>query len=273
MKKSVIFAGICIMLLVVSSVFAQGTPSAKFAATWDTDPGIGSVININWTSIDAGGTAWVDPDEGYTLATIKVPNNKELLVGVSAEIGIVTDTSIKGKNGGQARAIAGGQAYVNVFAVPTGEEVDPGSSLQAMPGQVMLSQRVQELEATLGGVIQSCEVSCSLENDAVVCEDIDIADDCEVTDEEIGLLLDTTAAHHYNFVFPDLPVGTYDIVAVFTTGVRAQVDICDPGDACVLPYDEDGDVAGRALASAIINNTMVTVQEVRAIQDEFIEVQ
>ena len=101
----------------------------------------------------------VGPNSGYTLATIKVPQGKELLIGVSAEIGLVTDTSVKGKNGGGARAIAGGEAYVTVFAVPR----DGGDSVKAAPGKIMLSKRVQELDATLGGVIQSCQVPCGVE--------------------------------------------------------------------------------------------------------------
>ena len=50
---------------------------------------------------------------------------------------------------------------------------------------------------------------------------------CLVTDEAIGLLLDTTAAHHFNFVLPDMDQGEYEIKAFFTTGARAEVDICD----------------------------------------------
>jgi hypothetical protein len=241
------------------SAFA-GPPSAKFAATWTTEPGLESVVVIEDASTD---TVMVDSKTGYTLATIKVPQDKELLVGVSAEIGIVTDTSVKGKNGGSARAIADGEAYVTVFAVPK----DGGNSVEAAPGQVMLSKRVQELSATLGGVIQSCEVTC-VENE---CDDIVIAEDCEVTDEEIGLLQDTTAAHHFNFVLPNMNQGVYDIKAVFTTGARAEVDICDEGEEC--SYDPEGTVTGSAAAKAVINKTMLTVQQVRAAKDGLQEVE
>jgi hypothetical protein len=113
-------------------------------------------------------------------------------------------------------------------------------------------------------VIQSCEVNCVQDEltGEIVCDDIVIADDCEVTDEEIGLLQSTTAAHHFNFVLPNLDQGVYDIKAVFTTGARAEVDICDEGEAC--SYDPDGTVTASAMASAIINKTMLTVQQVRA---------
>ena len=144
----------------------------------------------------------------------------------------------------------------------------------------MLSKRVQELGATLGGVIQSCAVTCVeedvLDGDLVVgtiivCDDIIIAEDCEVTDEEISLLQDTTAAHHFNFVLPNLDQGVYDIKAVFTTGARAEVDICDFGETCM--YDAEGTVSASAAATAIINKTMVTVQQVRAAKDGLNEVE
>ena len=256
------------LTIVLSVAFAvsafAGQPAAKFAATWTTEPGLESAVIIEDASTD---TVMVDSNTGYTLATIKVPQDKELLVGVSAEIGIVTDTSVKGKDGGSARAIADGEAYVTVFAVPK----DGGDSVEAAPGQVMLSKRVQELSATLGGVIQSCQVNCENVDGETVCDDIVIAEDCVVTDEEIGLLQDTTAAHHFNFVLPNMNQGVYDIKAVFTTGARAEVDICDEGEEC--SYDPEGTVTGSAAAKAVINKTMLTVQQVRAAKDGLQEVE
>jgi hypothetical protein len=100
---------------------------------------------------------------------------------------------------------------------------------------------------------------------AIVCDDIVIAEDCDVTDEEIGLLQNTTAAHHFNFVLPNLNQGVYDIKAVFSTGAKAEVDICDDGELC------EGTVTASAAATAIINKTMVTVQQVRAAKDTLYE--
>lgn len=257
MKKLVCgITGIALASFFAGSALAA-TPSAKFAATWTTTPGLESVVEI----IDADADiVIVDSNTGYTLATIKVPQDKELLVGVSAEIGLVTDTSVKGKNGGAAKAIADAEGFVTVFAVPR----NGGPSIQAAPGTIILSKRFQELDTTLGGVIQSCQVSCA--EDAItgdiVCDDIVIAEDCLVTDEEIGLLQRTTAAHHFNFVLPNMDQGVYDIKAVFTTGARAEIDICDLGEEC--NYDAEGTVMGSAYASAIINKTMLTVQQVRA---------
>ena len=241
---------------VVSPVLAG--PSAKFAATWTDTPALASVVVITDAMAD---TVVVDSHTGYTLATIKVPQDKELLVGVSAEIGLVTFGAVKGKNGGTAKAIADAEAYVTVLAVPKAG----GASVEAAPGNIMLSKRVQELGATLGGVIQECtDGDTNLDGTADVEPDgtIDIAAECVVTDEEISLLQDTTAAHHFNLLLPNMNQGEYDIKAVFTTGARAEVDICDDGEECM--YDPEGTVSASAEAKAVINKTMLTVQQVRA---------
>ncbi|MGB5716626.1 MAG: hypothetical protein WBN81_05975 [Gammaproteobacteria bacterium] len=247
------------------STFAAGSAmagaSAKFAATWTDTPALASVAVITDATVD---TVVVDSKTGYTLATIKVPQDKELLVGVSAEIGLVTYGSVKGKNGGSAKAIADAEAYVTVFAVPKAG----GDTLTAAPGQIILSKRVQELSATLGGVIQECtDGDTDFDGTADVDPDgtIDIATECVVTDEEIGLLQDTTAAHHFNFVLPNMNQGEYDIKAVFTTGARAEVDICDGvTDNYTCTYDPEGMVSASAMAKAVVNKTMLTVQQVRA---------
>ena len=266
--------GICIVSLVAGSAMA-GQPSAKFAATWSTQPGLASVAEITDATVD---TVVVESHTGYTLATIKVPQDKELLVGVSAEIGLVTFGAVKGKKGGTATAIADAEAFVTVFAVPR----DGGLNEVAAPGQIMLSKRVQELSATLGGVIQSCEDTTGGvdingkfpgDGDYIPTPDgkIDIALECLFTDEEISLLQDTTAAHHFNFVLPNLDQGVYDITAVFTTGARAEVMICDEVDTWCT-YDDNSFVSASAKAVAVINKTMVTVQQVRAAKDSLFDI-
>ena len=249
---------------------AMAGASAKFAATYTDSPALSSVAVITDATADA---VVVDSKDGYTMATIKVPQDKELLVGVSAEISLGTYGSVKGKNGGSAKAIADAEAYVTVFAIPKAG----GDIATAAPGQIMLSKRVQELTATLGGVIQNCTDSITEDTDGDGAADavdgtLDIATECLVTDEEIGLLQDTTAAHHFNFVLPNMNQGEYDIKAFFTTGARAEVNICDSAtDYCGDLYDAQGTVSASAEAKAIINKTMVTVQQVRATKGGIID--
>lgn len=245
----------CITTFTITSVlfaaFAMASPSAKFAATYSYGPSLGSVAVITDSDEDA---IDFDLSAGFTLATIKVPQDKELLVGVSANIGLVTDTSIKGKNGGAARSIAGAGAAVVVFAVPVAGS--HGSAALAEPGPVVLSARVQVLDAALGGVIESC-------TDADGNGTIDVKTECMVSDEEIGLILGTLAAHHFNFVLPNMDQGEYNLVAFFVTGALAEVDI--------VSVSEYASVTASAFASAFIGKTMVTVQQVRAIKGGVIE--
>ena len=228
------------------STSAFAAPSAKFAATYGYGPSLTSSVNVT-TESDPGMA--FDLNAGYTLATIKVPQDKELMVGVSAEIGIVTDTSIKGKNGGAAKALAGAGAGVVVFAVPVDGH---GTPALAEPGLVVLSKRVQVLNATLGGVIEDC----TFDSEAGT---IDVATQCNVSDEEIGLMIDTMASHHFNFVLPDMDQGEYALVAFFVTGAFAKVD-----DLTVI---DGGTVTATAGATALIGKHMVTVQQVRAVKD------
>jgi hypothetical protein len=238
---------IVIATILGSVVFAGGAfagPSAKFAATWTYGPSL--YVGVIDNSFD-GRRPVYDFRRGVTLATIKVPQDKELLVGVSAEIGLTTDTSVKGKNGGAAKAIAGARAKVIVFAIPVDGNVSQAQ--MAEPGEIILSKRIQTLEATLGGVIETCNYG----DDAGA---IDVNVDCTVHDEEIGLILNTLAAHHFNFVLPNMNQGEYDIKAFFRTSASAQVI-----DTTVLA---DGESSAVAESQAWIGKTMVTVQQVRA---------
>ncbi len=276
MKKSIITGSTLVLALAFFVGSAMAGPAAKFAAAWSNTPKLESVVTVSGDADDVV----TQSKNGWTIATIKVPQDKELLVGLSAEIGLVTDTSVRGKNGGSAKAEADAEAFVNIYAVPTGYEGGPIVGERALPGQVMLSKRIQTLSATLGGVIQSCEdttggedVNGLLPGDEGYIDTpdgvIDIALECLVTDEEIGLALDTTAAHHFNFILPNMNAGEYDIVAIFSTGARAEIDICDDEtDWCLAMFDADGEASASATASAIINKYVMTVQQVRAVNSD-----
>ncbi len=243
--------GILGSVLFINSAVAG--PSAKFAATWNTDfPNLVSMAQV----VDATADTFIfDYKIGYTLTTIKVPQDKELLVGVSAEVALFTDTSVKGKNGGSAKAMAGAAGGVLIVAVPVRE----GAPSVAAPGPVVLSARVQVLEATLGGVIESC-------TDDDLDGTITVADDCIVSDEEIGLMLATMASHHFNFVLPNMDAGEYAIKAIFGTAALAAVDI-DETTQIFEGDDQISNISASATGIAAIGKTMVTVQQVRAVKD------
>jgi len=259
-----------ILLTMTSMVFAisaSAAPSAKFAAVYgDGGPYVVSTAVITDAVVD---TVNSDSNSGYTFATIKVPQDKELLIGVSAEVGLTTDTSIKGKNGGTAKSIAGAAAYVTVCALHAGTAVVEAC---AAPGPVTLSSRVQALSARLGGVIESCEDGLGDNGDPTdsIGNDpdgvIDVQTECIVSDEEIGLMLDTVASHHFNFVLPNMDQGEYDITAYFMTTADVEVDIDE------VSVVEGGTVSGSAFSSVFIGKHMVTVQQVRAVKGPILDV-
>ena len=224
-------------LLVLSTSAANAAPSAKFTAVVDKVK-----FSTAATRDATGETATSAMDT--VVATLKMPSRKELLVQISAQIAIDTETQVKGKNGGGGSATAAGSAAVSVEAC----HVDTGECTPAEPGAIIFSAREQELTAVLGGVIESC-------TDGDLDGVIDISDDCVVTNEEIGLLLSTTAAHHYNFLVPNLDAGTYNIIATFDADAAAAVS--NEGD-------QDDGTSNYANASIIVGPTVTVVEEVRA---------
>lgn len=233
----------------IGSTSALAGPSAKFAATWsETDSP--KVVSLNVSGSDT--MRPIPPQQGYVITTLKVPQDKELLIGVSAEIGIVTDTSVKGQDGALAKALADGKATVRVTATPVGGGVEA----EAAPGEVVLSQRIQEMSATLGGVIESCTDGFL---DGVVDGTIDVATECTVTDEEISLMQDTLASHHFNFVLPNMDAGEYEIKAYFTTNAIAGATAEELA-------------AASAYAKVFVGKHMLTVQQVRAAADGLSEI-
>ena len=70
----------------------------------------------------------------------------------------------------------------------------------------------------------------------------------------VALELDTVAAHHFTFLAVNLDSGEYDIWACFS------------GDAITTVSDDDG----LAEALVAIQKRIVTVQEVRAVNSDFV---
>ena len=202
---------------------AWAAPSSKFSAFY-------SNTEVMVKGQTAGATA--------TAGTfVKVPSKKDLLIGVSIQSAISTETRVKGKNGGGGSATATGEVKVTVKV----------GGVVAHPGSVIFEARSQTLDAILGGVIESCTVP----DDGV----IDIDDDCTVSPEEIGLLLATTSANHFNFIAPNLSSGTHE--------VTVEVEIMTDESTVELPGSDGTNDANEAAASADIGPRMVTIQTVR----------
>lgn len=237
MKLKFITAAVVASAVVSGPVFAA---SAKFAATYDNDP---VLVDVTSTAGEV-----IDTNAEMDLATLHVANWKELLIGVSAQVNLLTFTQAKGKNDAvTSTAKAEGSVRVGVTVVPEGTEgactsAWHNTALFAHPGPVTFSSRMQELSVTVdldvvGSIPDVCDATCIADNLSI---------DGDVT---VALALDTTAAHHFNFVADDLTSGTYDVIACYDLDALADANNMD---------------GNEANAKAAIGPRIVTVQEVRA---------
>ena len=263
------------------ALFATGAAaqSAKFAATYDKD------VRMIEVSVDGTSCAPIDPDgepgtgDEYThcvedaipaaeaeIASLHVANWKELLMGVSGQVNLVTFTQAKGKNGGgTSTAIAEGTVRAGVLVVPDGDgHVDmcgaafdaydsQVANLFAAPGPVTFASRRQELSVTV-----DLDVVGAIEEDTV---DDDLAALLDIEGSvTVALGLDTTAAHHFNFVAADLRSGWYDVVACYDLSALAKVSGASVLDADTVAYSK-----------VAIGPRILTVQEVRATKTGIID--
>jgi hypothetical protein len=168
---------------------------------------------------------------------IHTSNKKELLIGVSLETGVYTQTKVKGKNGSSDESNAWAGVNVTVFV----------DGFPAEPGTVTFNMREQQMSAVLGGVIESCAFTPTVNVDGTVDNSFTVEEDCIVTDEEIELIQRTMSAHHFNFVAPNLSSGDHHIT------VKAEIASA---------------IAGSASATALVGKGSMTVESVRAINQD-----
>ena len=218
-KPALILVGVVAVMFIASPVLAA---SAKFTALVD------ELIFSDGYS----GSATLE-------RTIKVPSKKDLLIGVSLQTGIYTQTKVKGKGGGFASESASGTIDVAVELWRDGIQV---LDKVAPENGVTFDHRAQTLEAVLGGVLDSCydmgtwsfvdDTSTEDPNDKTCVETgTDVLDgvvtipcECYFTDEEINLILDTMGAHHFNFVAKNLQSGTYTVKVIVTGSTASDQD-------------------------------------------------
>ncbi len=119
---------------------------------------------------------------------------KDLIIGLSFETSLFTMTMVQSKGGKKSHVVADAEIemYVTVDGIP------------AAPGNITFDKRRQELWASLGGVLNCTDIN----GDGIIS-----FDECTLTDEEIGLILDTKAAHAFNFLAFNIGSGSHTIVA------------------------------------------------------------
>lgn len=163
----------------------------------------------------AAAAAGVAGADGYTKVLSTTLKNsgevKDLVIGLSFETSLFTKTVVLSKAGKKSHSLA--DAEIEMYVTVDG--------LKAEPGTVTFDKRRQELWASLGGVMDCYDANS---------DEIISFDECTLTDEEIGLILDTKAAHSFNFLAYDIGSGSHTIEAYARLSRNGEV-VDGSGDA------------------------------------------
>ena len=163
----------------------------------------------------AAALAGVTNSDGYTKVLSTTLKNsgtpKDLIIGLSFETSLFTKTVVRSQGGKKSHSVA--DAEIEMYVTVDG--------VAAAPGVVTFDRRTQELWASLGGVLDCYDANL----DGIVS-----FDECSLSDEEIGLILDTKAAHSFNFLAYDIGSGSHTIEAFARLSRNGQV-VDGSGDA------------------------------------------
>ena len=166
---------------------------------------------------------------------IKTSSQKDLFVDVSMECGLTTNTKVMSKQLQRAISDAEAAVYVRVLV----------DNVLAKPDYVTFAKRRQVLIAEFAGDILGC-----LDGEGHV-----IVDDTCIQEESVALILDTLSAHSFNFIAEDVGVGVHTVTVQAKTTYNADLEDDE--------YPE---------TSAWVGKGSMTVDEVRLIQDEDVQI-
>lgn len=245
-------------LVLVSLTPIVGLAQASSKATAAINTAVGCTFSAATTISDtlpqtchdifSGAAVDVTPDNFATImsSTIKVSNSQSLFVSPSLVTGLYTQTKTKSSPGSSSTAVAAGGVFLRAVIVnqSTGETqiafpvaVCNGDILGCHADAngnygVTLDSRVQQLTQS----ISNCIVTVG-----------DTTGTCTF-DLTTDLILKTTSAHTFNFIFPNVGVGSYTV----------QIQTAVNSDALVSG-------SGTAVGAAAYGLGSLTVESVRMV--------
>jgi len=207
--------------------------SAKFAASWDTDP-VSVAAHASCAADPEGDCLVVDgPNVGaeVEMAQIHVATHKSVLIGVSSQIGIHLVTVAKGKGGESGDFSSSALAQGDVKATVTLVNQDSsGEDCVVAPGPIILKAESRRLTVSATATEGDIEV-------------------------EVGIGTNSVSANHFNFLGVECDQGWYDAMVHFDLSALALAS----------GFDSSADVW------VTLGPQMVTLQEVRAVKGSLVE--
>ncbi|HET9409992.1 MAG TPA: hypothetical protein VFO39_22335 [Candidatus Sulfotelmatobacter sp.] len=250
MKKLIPLATIALCSVIglqftsVTASAQSGTPSSKATAAYNSAVGCSiTATSGTWSCADvfSGAAKSITPDNYVEImgSAMKVSNSQSMFVSTSLVTGLYTNTLVTtkpskttgGTNTSTATATGGVYLRAVLLDAPNGNVIAYGYPAAACntavlgcsgtgpDSGVILDSRVQTLSQSLSDCVVNVTVS-GLAGTGT----------CDFT-STIQLILQTTSAHSYNFIFPNVGVGTWymsiqataDSAAVVNTGTGSAV--------------------------------------------------
>lgn len=242
---SVAFAA---LVMVVAPASAQ---SSKAAWNYNHLVPLGTAAAQTPGGTPTGDTGWVSILKTY----LKTPNGKEIAIGVSLQCGLLTDTTVRSKNGQEDTAASQGRIKVRVkITQPNGAVVyaqpenghDLGDVILAAGPGLTYCDRFQKLAGTFSGLncrIDTTDADGDGNTTELICDD----------PESLQLVLKTLNAAHFNFIHANAIPGVHTI----EVEARAEAGV-------VL----GGTQLGAAKAEAFAGAGVISAETIRLVKDE-----
>jgi hypothetical protein len=250
-----LLGAVFLSLLVAGAAGAQ-TASSKATAAVNTAVGctVSNATNIGTApmtchDIFSGAAVAVTPDNFVTVmqSTVKVSNSQSLFVSSSMVTGLYTSTTTKTKTGSTSTVTAMGGVYERaVLLDASGNVVVAFPVALCATGILGCQSNGTDFGVTIDSRVQTLTQSLS---DCVV--NVGITTGTCTFDSTIGLVLQTTSAHTFNFIFPSVGVGTYTVQIQMAVNSGAQIVAG----------------SGSAVGGAAFGLGSVTVESVRLVHD------
>lgn len=225
-RRAIAVIGIAAAALPAGHVLADTKAAVNFEA-------VTCVQSPSATSQDSGMVSIMN-------TTLANSQSSSFLVDASLITGLLTNTTVKSNGGNASSATATGSVQVGVMLDgnfdSSGKYV--GGGTLAYPGLLSFDTRSQTLTATLGQALNGCTVV----NGIVQCTSL--------SQQEIQLILDTTAAHSFQFILPN--------VGVSPTSSPHRIDVVAEVSSSTLSSG-----LGSSLAAACYGAGSVVVDAVR----------
>ena len=250
---------IALAILLTGLTFAQ-TASSKATAAISTAVGctssgttnIGDTLPVTCHDIFSGASVSVTPDNFVQImtTTMKLSNSQSLFVTPSLVTGLYTSTKTKTSSGGSSTATAEGAVFLRVVLRDpnTGAVVQIADPIVDCTDQILGC--VKDTNGDYGVVLDSRvqTLSQTLSN-CVVTVSGTAGGSCNF-DSTLQLVLQTTSAHSFSFIFPNVGVGTYTISVESAVNTSATVS-----------------GSGTSIAGAAYGLGSLTAESVRMVHD------